>query len=91
MFTRPDDPVRAPGFGCRAVADGGCSLRDAILASNANLGTDTIQLAYGATYQLSILPAPPYDATTGALHITDSVNFGFWNTCNNIFFLSGHD
>ncbi|HMF91749.1 MAG TPA: hypothetical protein VKL40_13975, partial [Candidatus Angelobacter sp.] len=52
-----------------------CTLREAIIKANATVGTDTIMLQAG-TYTLSQPRAvtPLYDATTGTLNVTDSLN-----------------
>jgi hypothetical protein len=75
VVTRTDDP--APG-GC---VPGDCSLREAVMASNANPGVDTIRLSHGATYDLTIAISGTNSATTGDLTLTDCVNFDFSNSC----------
>lgn len=73
---RTDDPTPPASIGsmCNGVA-GDCSLREAVLKANGTSGTDTISIPNG-TYTLSIARAanPTYDARTGTLDITDSVN-----------------
>ena len=71
IVTRGDDP--APG-GCLPTD---CSLREAVLASNANPGVDVIQLAYGGVYTLTIPASGGDTAATGDLNVTDTVNFVF--------------
>jgi uncharacterized repeat protein (TIGR01451 family) len=83
FVNRTDDPVPGTIAGtCNNVSNvdtsTSCSLREAILKANATLGTDTVQLAAG-TYTLSqprssATPPLPYDAATGTLDVTDSVN-----------------
>ena len=65
--TRGDDP--APD-GCNP---GDCSLREAVIAANANAGPDTITLPPD-TYILSIAGSGEDAAQTGDLDITESVN-----------------
>src|SRR5262249_56990435 len=52
-----------------------CTLREAIIKANSTAGTDAIMLQAG-TYTLSLPRAasPNYDAQTGTLNITDSIN-----------------
>jgi len=69
IVTRTDDP---PPGNCQA---GDCSLREAILAANANPGLDYIGLTIDATYGLSIPPNGINNANTGDLNITDDLNF----------------
>ncbi len=75
---RFDDPVPASPItnACNGVAND-CSLREAVLRANAppTNTTDTIQLSAG-TYTLTRgrIATPLYDARTGTLNITDSVN-----------------
>jgi len=64
--TRTDDPV--PN-GCNP---GDCSLREAIIAANANTGTDTIVLS-SATYNLTRPGTSEDAALTGDLDITDTL------------------
>ena len=64
--TRFDDP--APGD----CEPNDCSLREAIIASNASVGADTVNLA-GGTYELSILGTAEEAAADGDLDITDDV------------------
>lgn len=69
------DLVSSNKNACKNAVAGQCSLREAIIEANATAGTDTIMVPNG-TYTLSIARAasPTYDATTGTLDVTDSVN-----------------
>src|SRR5689334_20797495 len=49
-----------------------CSLRDAVIAANANAGADTITLSAG-TYTLTLVGANEDAAATGDLDITGTV------------------
>jgi trimeric autotransporter adhesin len=73
---RTDDPTPPASLSgvCNGVAND-CSLREAVLKANATSGTDTIMIPAG-TYTLTIprSASPAYDARTGTLDITDSVN-----------------
>jgi uncharacterized repeat protein (TIGR01451 family)/fimbrial isopeptide formation D2 family protein len=80
FVNRTDDPV--PGAvastcnnSSNADTSTSCSLREAIRKANATAGTDTVMLAAG-TYTLSLArqASVTYDATAGALDVTDSVN-----------------
>ncbi len=69
------DFVSANAHACLNAVAGQCSLRQAVIEANATAGTDTISIPAG-TYTLTIARAanPLYDARTGTLDITDSVN-----------------
>jgi hypothetical protein len=69
--SRADDP--APD-GCVSEVD--CSLREAVIAANANAGTDDILLLSGTTYEMSIANSSGDEdaAAEGDLDITESVN-----------------
>ncbi|HEY1218296.1 MAG: CSLREA domain-containing protein [Bryobacteraceae bacterium] len=73
--TAADTVDANPGDGVCADATGHCSLRAAIMEANALPGTDTIMIPAG-TYTLTIARSgnPVYDARTGTLDVTDSVN-----------------
>jgi CSLREA domain-containing protein len=62
--TRTDDP--APD-GCVAKD---CSLREAILAANNNLGADTVSVKGGTSYGLALTGANEDDGLTGDLDVT---------------------
>jgi CSLREA domain-containing protein len=72
-----------PGDGICADAAGQCSLRAAVMEANANMNgadptnpantQDTILLPAG-TFRLTIPPGSTFDASTGHLDISDSVN-----------------
>src|SRR5262249_21535679 len=58
------------------VCDSDCSLREAIIAANAQPGLDRIILAAGQTYTLTLGSADPFGTllpATGDLDITDSL------------------
>ena len=55
------------------VCDADCSLREAIIASNASPGTDTINLPAG-TFTLTIAGASEDASATGDLDVTDGLN-----------------
>ncbi len=79
VVTRADDPT--PG----ACAVGDCSLREAVIAANANPGS-TIQLTNGTTYVLTIPASGNDDATTGDLNLTQDTTFssvGCFIFCSN--------
>src|SRR5271157_6002617 len=69
------DLVSANAHACRDSVAGQCSLRQAVIEANATAGTDTISIPAG-TYTLTIArsASPVYDAKTGTLDVTDSVN-----------------
>src|SRR5437016_8030338 len=69
------DLVSANPNACLNSVAGQCSLRQAVIEANATGGTDTIMVPAG-TYTLTIPRAstPQYDARTGTLNVTDSVN-----------------
>jgi CSLREA domain-containing protein/uncharacterized repeat protein (TIGR01451 family) len=73
--TTSDTVDADPGDGVCADSSGHCSLRAAIMEANAYPGTDTISIPAG-TYTLTIArsASPAYDARTGTLDVTDSVN-----------------
>ncbi len=80
FVNRTDDPVPgAIASICNNVSSAdtstSCSLREAVLKANATAGTDTISVPAG-TFTLTQPRAatPAYDAKTGTLNITDSVN-----------------
>lgn len=60
---------------CAAGTANECTLREAVIEANATPGMDTIMIPTG-TYTLTIPRAatPVYDARTGTLDVTDSVN-----------------
>ncbi len=69
-----DDTVDVtPGDGLCADAEGDCSLRAAVMESNALPGVEEIRLVDGATYALSIEPVGSDDASSGDLNITEGV------------------
>jgi hypothetical protein len=74
VVTRTDDPTPSPApNGCDT--GGSCSLREAVLASNANNANDTIVLeATAAPYSLTRQGAPEEIGHTGDLDIMDSDN-----------------
>ena len=72
------DLVSSNANACLNAVAGQCSLREAVIEANATSGTDTIMVPSG-TYTLTIARNCPsnvcaYDAKTGTLDITDSVN-----------------
>ncbi len=69
------DFVSSNSSACADAVAGQCSLREAIIEANAAAGTDTIMVPAG-TYTLTIARAtsPTYNAHTGTLDVTESVN-----------------
>jgi CSLREA domain-containing protein len=69
------DFVSSNSNACLNAVAGQCSLREAVIEANATSGTDTIMVPNG-TYTLTVARSgsPVYDAKTGTLDITDSVN-----------------
>ncbi|MGC2297958.1 MAG: CSLREA domain-containing protein, partial [Acidobacteriaceae bacterium] len=70
------DFVSSNSSACASNISGQCSLREAIVEANANSsGTTTIMIPNG-TYTLTIArsASPTYDARTGTLDVTESVN-----------------
>jgi CSLREA domain-containing protein len=65
--TRLDDPLPDDCL----PAD--CSLREAVIAANADAIADTIDFALDGTVELAIAPSGANDATTGDLNITESL------------------
>jgi CSLREA domain-containing protein len=64
-----------PGDGSCATAVGDCSLRAAIMESNALAGTDRVLLG-AATYTLTLAGADEDDCLTGDLDIRDTIEIG---------------
>lgn len=74
VVTRSDDPdpnaLNLPG--CRP--EGGCSLRQAVLASNKRVGADRIVLRRSTTYTLTrSTPSTTIDGRSGPLLVTDAL------------------
>ena len=69
------DLVSSNPNACADSVSGQCSLREAVIEANAAGVTETIMIPAG-TYTLTIARAgtPTYDATNGALDVTNSVN-----------------
>ena len=82
--SRFDDPV--PG----SCSPGDCSLREAILAANASLGADTIDLPAG-TYTLSISGKNEDSNLTGDLDILDALTINGLSTGATITAAGGWD
>lgn len=55
------------------------SLRSAVIAANSHAGGDTVVLAHGVVYSLTIAPSGANDATNGDLNITDDIDFTYGN------------
>lgn len=76
------DPLPGNGF-CSVLPQAGpgpCTLRAAVMESNALAGTDRIDLVAGAIYVLTRAGANEDGAVTGDLDITDSVQIVFFGS-----------
>lgn len=88
VVTRADDPAIVGTPVCGVAPFGSCSLRQAVLAANANPGSDRI-LLNKITYSLSLFH-PSTDGRSGALRITDSLTLiGVSSTLTRIRWASG--
>jgi hypothetical protein len=70
--TQVDSTDAAPGDGICADAEGACSLRAAIIETNALVGTDTIEIPAGV-YAFEIVGADEDGAASGDLNIDDDL------------------
>jgi len=78
-LTIQDHPDGNPGDGICDIPSGGfCTLRAAIMESNASAGTDIITLPANATIRLAITGSNENAAATGDLDITSPIAIGFF-------------
>lgn len=73
MNTTADTAGSNVGDGSCAYADGNCSLCAAIQEANASRGADSIRLARGGSYTLSLAGAGEDSAATGDLDVCSGI------------------